>query len=421
MTFRSYLAVMALTWLVAAFAVLGFNLLVDAIGISPLRISLAGFNTAKPLRPEHDWIVKRYDVWRNRPTTIFMGSSRIKQTIDPKLAAGTPFAPAYNAGINDSAHFVEVKSYLQYYLQTDRKLRHVFIEAFAGALLQHREPPPKRHVPPKGGPTVLAQIDNDADLETPAKTRPQRVEFGLAGDIADLASVFFSVGGVNSAIRTVAANRQPDIAASPPDDDGFAPVALAPHHFSVRNVFNFVLHTGFMQRGASIAPVTIAAAKEMIEDCKHHRVDCYFFVSPLHADVLYAAYYLGLWPELEKLKRMLAELAPTYDFTRYNDIIDERIGPVVYWPEAFHFAPALGELMTKAMLGMRTAAIPANFGVVIDKSNIDASLAAWREERDRWIAEHPDSVARMQKAEENFRRGLSFKAVTDAEIAASGW
>jgi hypothetical protein len=106
---------------------------------------------------------------------------------------------------------------------------------------------------------------------------------------------------------------------------------------------------------------------------------------------------------------------------RHNDMIDERIGPVVYWPEAFHFAPALGELMTKAMTGMRTADMPANFGVLLDKNNIDANLAAWRVERDRWIAHHPVSVARMQKAEENFRQGLSFKTATDAEIAAGGW
>jgi hypothetical protein len=418
MTFRRYLVVMALTWLVAASAVLTFNLLVDAIGISPVRIALSGFNSTKPLRQEHDWIVKRYDVWRNRPTTIFMGSSRIKQTIDPKLAVGTAFAPAYNAGINGSANVAEVQSYLQYYLSTDQNLRHVFIEAFVTALLADPNLRPRRRL---GAPSVLAQIDKDANSDTAANTRPERVEFGFAGDIADFASVFFSVGGVSSAVRTLVINGARDSAVSPPDDDGFAPVALAPHHFSVRNAFNFVLHSGIMRRDGSLSPVTITAAKAMIEDCQYHQVDCYFFVSPLHADVLYAAYYLGLWPELEKLKRTLAELAPTYDFTRYNDIIEERVGPVVYWPECFHFAPALGELMTKVMIGVRTAAMPANFGVVIDKDNIDANLAAWREERDRWIAQHPDSVARMKKAEEDFQRGLSFKTVTDAEMTAGGW
>jgi len=46
---------------------------------------------------------------------------------------------------------------------------------------------------------------------------------------------------------------------------------------------------------------------------------------------------------------------------------------------------------------------------------------SWREERDSWIAQHPDSVQRMRKAQENFRNGVSFKAVTDAELRAGGW
>ena len=89
------------------------------------------------------------------------------------------------------------------------------------------------------------------------------------------------------------------------------------------------------------------------------------FPKPIHADVLFAMYYLGLWSEVEKLKRGFAELAPTYDFTRYSQLIEERTGPVVYWPEAFHFS-ALGELVARAMTGLRTADMPGNFGVVLD-------------------------------------------------------
>jgi hypothetical protein len=409
MKFGRYLVLMASSWVVAAVLAAGFSLLVDPMGISPIRIAIAGFNQWKPLREEHDWIVKRYDVSRKQPTTIFMGSSRIKQTVDPRLVAGTEFAPAYNGGINGSANFAEVKSFLQYYLTADKNLRHVFIEAFAPALFARRE-------------TMPARPDPLLDAALPKKARPPMIQFGLASDLADFASVFFSVGGLSSAVRTVSVNRgQRNLPVAGSFDDGFAPIALAPHHFSVRNVFNFVLHTRFMQRDMLVSPVTIVAAKEMIAACKLHQAECRFFVSPLHADVLFAAYHLGLWPELEELKRTLAELAPTYDFTRYNHIIDERIGPVVYWPEAFHFSPALGELVAKAMTGLRTADMPQNFGVVLDAKNIDSSLAAWREERDSWIVQRPDSVERMRKAEENLQKGVSFKSVTDAEIAAGGW
>jgi hypothetical protein len=64
---------------------------------------------------------------------------------------------------------------------------------------------------------------------------------------------------------------------------------------------------------------------------------------------------------------------------------------------------------------------PENFGAVLDASNIETSLAVWREERDNWIAQHPDIVKRMQKAEDDFRRGIPFKTVTDAEMVAGGW
>jgi hypothetical protein len=406
MKFSRYLVVMVWSWVLAAAAAVGFTLLVDAIGISPVRVAIAGFNAWKPLRQDYDWIVKRYDVWLNQPTTIFMGSSRIKQSIDPKLVVGTGFAPAYNGGMNGSANFVETRAYLRDYLRVDKNLHHVFIEAFfAPPLLTY----------PEGGPRAFVVTGEQAG-------RPPITEFGLGTDIADFASTFFSVGGLTSAIRTVSMNRGPkSMPFAGSFDDGFAPIPLAPHHFSVRNVFNFVLHTGLLQRGGQVSLPMIGAAREMIATCDRYQVDCRFLVSPLHADVLFAMYHLGLWPEMENLKRGLAELAPTYDFTRYSPLIEERIGPVAYWPEAFHFSPALGELMARAMTGLRTPDMPQNFGVLIDSKNIESSLIAWGEERDNWIAQHPEIVERMRKAEVDFRNGVSFQAVTDAEIAAGGW
>ena len=113
MKFGRYLVVLVWSWLLGAAAVVGFTVLVDPIGISPVRIAIAGFNTLKPLQQDYDWIVKRYDVGRNQPTTVFMGSSRIKQSVDPKLFAGTAFAPAYNGGLNGSANLAETRAYLE--------------------------------------------------------------------------------------------------------------------------------------------------------------------------------------------------------------------------------------------------------------------------------------------------------------------
>ena len=57
MRFKRYLAVMGATSVTAAVLVAGFNLLVDPIGISPIRIAIAGFNEWKPLRRDYDRLV----------------------------------------------------------------------------------------------------------------------------------------------------------------------------------------------------------------------------------------------------------------------------------------------------------------------------------------------------------------------------
>jgi hypothetical protein len=392
MSFGRYLVVMGSSWIVAAAAVLGFNVLVDALGILPARVTIAGFNAWKPLREEYDWIAKRFEVWQRQPITIFMGSSRIKQTIDPGLLAGLAIAPAYNGALNGSADLREIGLYLRYYLKADENLRYVYIEAFPSALLAYSDPKLLRKV-------------------------------RIPDDIADYSSVFFSMNGLSSSIRTVSLNRgrKADATASGSFDNGFAPIPLLPHHFSVRNVFNFVLHTRVLHRDLFVSPDMVQAATQAIEECRPYQAECRFFLSPLHADVLATAHYLGLWPELEKMKRVLAGLAPTYDFTRYSHLIDERIGPVVYWPEAFHFSPALGELMTKKMAGLSMSGVPDNFGTVLDPKSIESNLAAWRGERDRWIARNPELMERLRRADENHRRGMSFKEVTDAEVAAGGW
>ena len=166
MRFKRYLAVMGATSVTAAALVAGFNLLVDPLGISPIRIAIAGFNEWKPLRQDYDRIVKPYDVRRSHPRTIFIGSSRIKQTIDPKLFAGTRFAPAYNAGINGSADYEELNSYLQYYIRADQELRHVFIEAFASAMFS---------------------VEPSSRMGTPLKPM---MRLGLKEYVADFGSVF---------------------------------------------------------------------------------------------------------------------------------------------------------------------------------------------------------------------------------------
>ena len=404
MKFGRYLVVLVWSWLLGAAAVVGFTVLVDPIGISPVRIAIAGFNTLKPLQQDYDWIVKRYDVGRNQPTTVFMGSSRIKQSVDPKLFAGTAFAPAYNGGLNGSANLAETRAYLRDYLKADKNLHHVFIEAFATALLDL---------------APIGPFVRSADGEHEPTDCPR---IWTWSDIADMASAFFSMSGLNSAIRTVVANRGQDselTAAS--SDDGFAPIPLAPHHFSVRNVFNFVLHTGLLRRGGRVSPPMLAAAREMIATCDRYQVDCQILCKPAARGRIVCHLPFGAVARNGKLEARTCGARADLRFYALQPL-DRRAGRAgCILAGGLSFFPGIGRIDGAGHDGPADPDMPQNFGVLMDAKNIESSLIAWRQERDDWIAQHPALVERMRKAEDDFLRGVPFQAVTDAEIATGEW
>src|SRR6476660_4783963 len=56
---------------------------VNPYGISPFPIALEGVNAIKPKRLDIDRMIKPYEVWRYQPHTLFLGTSRFHQSIDP--------------------------------------------------------------------------------------------------------------------------------------------------------------------------------------------------------------------------------------------------------------------------------------------------------------------------------------------------
>lgn len=391
LTIRNYLFAMLGVWLGCEALIVGFNLSVDPLGISPIRIIDAHLNALKPLRNSNDALVKRYDVDRLQPRTIFIGSSRIKQSIDPSLLDGTIYGPAYNAGVDGQGDPAST-DLLNHYFRTDPNFRHVFIEIFATAAIP--------------APIGAGPVDDD----------------GLLKRLGDWTMLLNSFGGLSYSWKTVAHNigiRRIDDDKGESRSDGFAPFHYpGGSHFSVYNVPNFLTYTNMIAAGQKLSPALLPALTRLIDSCKIHRVECSFIITPLHADVLYEAYLKGQWPEFEKLKRTLASIAPTWDFTRYNPLIDERDGKVVYWPEAFHFSSELGTAMLRRITGHNAETLPPNFGILVDLRHVDDQLAAWRNERDAWIAENGKVVAHYQAAEANLRKGIPFSEATQTSFSA---
>jgi hypothetical protein len=106
-----------------------FTWTIDPYGVSPVRLSLQGINAIKPKRVDIDRLIKPYEVWRHQPRTLFLGTSRVHQSIDPAVLDGTRFAPAYNASMPAGSMDMHA-AYLRQYIQLDPNLRTVIVELF---------------------------------------------------------------------------------------------------------------------------------------------------------------------------------------------------------------------------------------------------------------------------------------------------
>src|SRR6185436_8044361 len=126
---RGYLRALVLSAAIWLGLFLIFTWTVDPYGVSPMQLALRGINMQKPKRVDIDRLIKPYEVWRYQPRTVFLGTSRVHQSLDPAVLDGTRFAPAYNAAMPAASMDMHA-AYLRQYVQLDRNLRTVIVELF---------------------------------------------------------------------------------------------------------------------------------------------------------------------------------------------------------------------------------------------------------------------------------------------------
>jgi hypothetical protein len=366
---RSYLRALALslgTWL-------GLYLLftwgVDPYGISPLQVSVPRVNAEKPKRNDIDRVIKPYEVWRHQPRTIFLGTSRVNQSMDPSVLDGTRFAPAYNASM-PAASMGEHAAYLRQYLRLDSRLHTVFVELFLPNFIG-RSPGPEPGTWSEfvgNALTLFASADTIWDslytlAYNVASGRPiRRIEPG--------GYLFFpSRGDPQKSFESFA----PYIwgsQVSSPDKAAFDQAA-----------FN--------------------AASEIIEIARTHNLELVFLLTPSHG---YADYYydaIGAWDVFEEWLSKLTPRATVYSFSQPNDWVSEPIsGRMLYWYDTFHFSVTMGTGLLSALAGRHVPGLPENFAKQIAPSQVPSYIQERRRAAKDWGRSNPSYVFQFEDARE---------------------
>lgn len=137
------------------------------------------------------------------------------------------------------------------------------------------------------------------------------------------------------------------------------------------------------------------------------------YINPLHAMTLENFYENGHAAELEQWKRDLVRDTDSamkggcaielFDFSGFNSVTSETIPEVTgkvamenYW-EGSHYRTVVGKQILAKMLPIRDVAVAPDFGVRLDRSNIDGHLEHIRAEREIYRAAHPQELALLDK------------------------
>lgn len=349
---KKYILIFFSMWMMIVITATLFTLIIDPFGISPIRIPIKGINIYKPERENKDRLVKKFDILRQKPKTLLLGTSRVKQALNPEKFAGTEFYPAYNAAL-DNCSIIEQYQLLEYSILVNKNLKYVFVELFP------------MHGEIFGYPSenALSQIEASFELRRP-----------LSKDmIYDAFSSFMTYSAIKGVFKTIIFNIKNLALLSTTQnqafDTGFHPcVDKEENAFSVMNAPNFIAST--LKMGMEFKRLEhIMYLKKIISLCEKHHIDCKFFISPMHSQTIYAFYWIN-WPALLEFKRTTANLAPTYDFSILNEYTDEiPRNPMIYWPELNHFSSKLGDKMISDFTGK----VPKH-SVLLSPENIEKEL-----------------------------------------------
>jgi hypothetical protein len=159
---------------------------------------------------------------------------------------------------------------------------------------------------------------------------------------------------------------------------------------------------------------TFETFRDMVRFARQAGIDLRFFIDPLHARMLLAMQYVGLWPVYEEWKRRLVQILaeessesgkpmfPLWDFSGFNTVTTESVPPegdlktpVKWFWEPSHYKKETGDLILDRILNYQpsSALLPDDFGILLTPTNIETTLAADSKKGEEYLRRESDDAA----------------------------
>lgn len=303
---------------------------IDPYGISPFALEIRGLNAYKPKRKDIDRTLKPFEVWKKAPRTLFLGTSRIHQAMDPAVLDSTPLAPAYNAAIPASSLQLNV-AHLEKYLKLSPEIDTVFAELLIYNFIEEH-------------PVVNRQNPRLAFAEDAAALM-------LSSDTwwAGLQTVYYNsgVGKPCPEIRSGGDIEYPERRVYSEGNNFYGNFLTYPtaqgiwafHHLHIRA-------SGRME----LQEASFEAVSEMVRLCRRAGVRLVFLVTPTYAqDDYYIDVYGGAELKVRWLERV-AGIADVYVFSLpFEQCYEPLRRGMKYWFDPMHFSHEMGGPMLRSL------------------------------------------------------------------------
>ncbi len=369
-----------LGWLLTFFlcqflGVVLFNVTIDPYGAIATP-KLAGFNQSKPEQRNHVRLFKAIEITRQKPTLIFLGSSRTEVGLNPNHVAIPTPSSTYNLGIS-GPNMYEVFRYFQHALKNQPDLTHVILGIDFFMFNQRRE----------------NQVDFD-------ETRLEKQYITLP----DVLDVTFSLDALSKSYTTLLANRQQS-ESTPYYSNGMRnPEFFIQHNLPEQSIvkgfkfsLNEYLNAPTLYQNYTLSRQQLNYLNQLIHLCQENQITLEIFISPSHATQGEAIHKARLWSVFEDWKREVVKMTPVWDFSGYNSITTEPISETMnnYFDNS-HYRQNVGDLVLNRLLDYHSDTVPQDFGVWITPETLESHLQTIRANRETWIKTNPPGWQLLQ-------------------------
>lgn len=387
-------------------------LAIDPLAIYRVFPVVEGLNAQKPRQLGHERIVRAADLVRLAPDALILGTSRAQVGLDPDAPAwaGVAARPA-NAAFSDGSPHEALR-----YLQHAHELSPVKVVVLGADYLGF----------------VRERFTADF-TETRLSVSP-RLEPHAFFRLDDVPAALLSLDSLRLSGRTVleqsarsyffeSGRRRPATMEARIEAQGGTRGAF---WWSERDYADH-----YVCARTSRLESHLADFDALVAYCRERHIRLVVLWSPAHVRGLVLQEEAGLWPELERFKRALADRSDDFELWEFGGADPRTTAEEVpphgdeasrmdwYW-ESSHYRKELGDVVLARVLGKPVEPRLEGWGEPVTRRTVSLTLARVAEEVAAWKRSHPAEVAELKRMVAEARAAPSCAAAGASLRAGEG-